>query len=106
MLKNLFRTPTAFETDPWGFLWNQLGHAVIVGALPAWIFGLWALPFIAAGYAVWEIAQMVWHDAEGWDVIEDWSFVMTGAVAASSGSLWFGLCGLAFLIAGTLRRAS
>lgn len=111
MLRRFLRTPSSFPGDPVGATINQGGHAG-VGMLPAWYFGPWVLIVIAIAYAVWEAVQWRRYGGEDWDCVEDWCFVMTGAVAASVVPLvpWpitaaqFVVLA-AWLLAGYLRRA-
>jgi hypothetical protein len=102
MLRDFLRTPSSFPADPVGGTTNQGGHAGL-GMLVAWYFGPWALPFIAVIYAVWEALQWREYGGEDWDCVDDWCFVMTGAVAASEPVLLPILA--AWLLAGYLRRA-
>ena len=82
MLARFLRTPSSFADDPRGATINQGGHAGF-GVLVAWYFGMWALPFIAVLYAAWEAVQWRRYGGDDWDCVQDWCFVMTGAVAAA-----------------------
>lgn len=111
MLRDFLRTPSSFPDDPRGFAFNQAGHAG-VGMLFAWYFGPWSLIAIAFIYAAIEVHQWRVDGGEDWDCVQDWCFVMTGAVAASVVPLvpWpvtaaqFAVLA-AWLLAGYLRRA-
>lgn len=79
-LYHFFQTPSAFHKDPAGYAFNQIGHTLLVGSLPAYFFpGL--VPLLLFGYAVWELGQVIVHDAEPWDGVQDWAFVCGGAIA-------------------------
>lgn len=81
MILDLLRTPSSFSGEPLKAVRNQGGHAGI-GMLIAWAFGPLALVPIALAYALWEGVQWRVYGGEDWDCVEDWCFVMTGAVAA------------------------
>lgn len=102
MIRAFLRTPSSFPADPRGFAINQAGHAGF-GMLLAWAFGPWALLPLGLAYAAWEAFQWRDHGGEDWDCVQDWCFVMTGAVAASEPVLLPILA--AWLLAGYLRRA-
>jgi hypothetical protein len=81
-LIKLFRSPSAFRHDPWGYLRNQIGHAYLVGGGLALLgFPLWV---IALGYAAWEAGQWQWFRADLDDCLEDLAHVLLIAVAAHS----------------------
>jgi hypothetical protein len=101
MLAGMFRTPSSFADDPRGFAFNQGGHAG-VGMLLAWAFGLWVLLPLGVAYAAWEGIQWRRYGGDDWDCVQDWCFVMTGAVAAHQLALLPILA--AWLLAGYLRR--
>lgn len=82
MLLDLLRTPSSFEGQPVAATRNQAGHSGI-GMIAAWYFGFLALPFIAFFYAIWEGIQWRAFGGEDWDCVDDWCFVMTGAIAAA-----------------------
>ena len=82
MILDLLRTPSSFEGQPGKATLNQGGHAGL-GMLSAWYFGAAALPFIALIYATWEVIQWRAYGGEDWDCVDDWCFVMTGAIAAA-----------------------
>ena len=99
-LARLFMTPDSFANDPWGFVKNQIGHAVI-GAGLAWLMG----PLAAlAIYAAWETAQWLLRSADPWDCCEDASFAFAGALATVA-PLVLSPSGL-HMLAGYLRRRS
>jgi hypothetical protein len=101
-LRRLFDTPSSFEGDPRGFARNAAGHALIVGALPAYLFPA-LIPIALALYAAWEAAQWHWRKAEAWDCLHDWAYVCGGAVAVLEPVTWAPL--LAFYLADIQRRA-
>lgn len=100
-LAQLFNTPSSFEGAPWKFARNALGHALIVGALPAFLFPAWVLAFLAL-YALWEVAQWRLREAEAWDCFHDFAYVCGGALAVSAPIILAPLA--AFFIADVLRR--
>ena len=111
MLLDLLRTPSSFEGQPVAATRNQGGHAGI-GMLTAWYFGVWALPFIAAIYAVWETLQWRAFGGQDWDCVDDWCFVMTGSIFAALAAVAPWLVTVthlvvlaAWLLKGYLRRA-
>ena len=101
MISSMFRTPSSFADDPRGFAFNQAGHAG-VGMLLAWAFGLWVLLPLGVAYAVWEGIQWRRYGGDDWDCVQDWAFVMGGALAAHEPLLLIVLA--AYLLAGYLRR--
>lgn len=101
MLAGMFRTPSSFADDPRGFAFNQAGHAG-VGMLLAWALGLWVLLPLGVAYAVWEGIQWRRYGGDDWDCVQDWAFVMGGALAAHEPLLLIVLA--AYLLAGYLRR--
>lgn len=78
----LLRSPTAYEREPWKYLTNQIGHAYIVGFIPAFCFGWPVIPLIALAYAFWEYVQLRRYGATLSDGLEDLGHVLTGAFAA------------------------
>jgi len=98
-LAYFFNVPSSFEADPWGFALNAAGHALIVGALSAFVFPAW---LVLTAYAAWEAAQWHYRKAEAWDCLHDWSFVCAGALAVSEPVILIPLAG--FYAAGILRR--
>ncbi|RAP39386.1 hypothetical protein BYZ73_20810 [Rhodovulum viride] len=85
LIWHLFKSPSAFIDDPWGFARNQTGHALIVGFLPVFLLGAWAaLPAICL-YAIWEAAQWRLYGAAPSDGLEDLAYVTGGVLAA----LWW-----------------
>ena len=87
---------SSFESDSYGFLTNQIGHTLFVGALGVFLLAVpfWVIvgeyPFrwqlflaIVVGYVVFEFRQ----GFRGWDTIEDTAFVSYGA----GGSLYASL---------------
>lgn len=101
-LRDLFDTPSSFESDPRGFARNAIGHALIVGALPAYLFPA-MIPLALALYAAWEVAQWRLRDAAPWDCVHDWAYVAGGAVAVLHPVIALPLA--AFFAADVLRRA-
>ena len=101
MLSRFLRTPSSFPTDPRGFAFNQGGHAG-VGMLLAWAFGLWVLLPLGVAYAAWEGIQWRRYGGDDWDCVQDWAFVMGGALASHEPLLLIVLA--AYLLAGYLRR--
>lgn len=73
-------TPDAYPGNAYGWITNQSGHALIIGAMLfaplALIFGR-ALAFavLAVGYAGWE----VWQGGGLGDGFADWGFVLMGS---------------------------
>lgn len=100
-LLTLFRTPSGFPDDPWGYLRNQIGHAYIVGGVGALFLPLW---MIAILYAAWEFAQYEWFYGEAWDGVEDMGHVMFVACIVSYLTPAFLAVHALFLISGFLRR--
>lgn len=76
--------PDSFANDWYGYLTNQTGHFVLglfAWAMLAWWRGrLQALAIVAALYAMWEAFQL-FLVFDIWDALEDWFFVMAGAVS-------------------------
>lgn len=78
--------PDNFPRDPYSFVTNQTGHALMIGFLLVvyglslscvWLFGelpnKWLIVALGAvGYAAFEMVTQGW---QGWDTIEDWFFV-------------------------------
>lgn len=108
MIARLFRTPSAYLRDPWGFARNQVGHgfvSALVGCLAlehsvamfagAMIIGLFL-------YTWWEWAQYRTQGALAWDCVEDWAFVATGFCVAFTPLLLLPMAG--HLLAGAMRR--
>ncbi|PTW43911.1 hypothetical protein [Rhodovulum kholense] len=85
LILDLFRSPSAFLTDPWGYARNQAGHALIVGLLPVLLLGPWAALPVLAGYVLWEVAQWRLYGAAPSDGLEDLAYVTGGVLAA----LWW-----------------
>lgn len=102
-LRDLFNTPTGFETDRWGYLRNQVLHSAVVGALPVAAFGPWAVPAVLALYALWEGLQGLLRGAEAWDGLEDFAFVAAGAIAPIAPVVL--IPAAAFLASGFARRS-
>lgn len=84
--------PDAFETDWYGYVTNQAGHAFVIGtglALVALVMvpGVWAIPLVAAVYFVgWEVLIQrgnLWADS-----LEDAAFVAAGAAPVSA-AMWY-----------------
>ena len=115
-LGRLFRTPSDFPADPWGYARNQAGHGAL-GAGAAWLgLGLagvtgagWIAPAVPgvylAGFAVWEWLQVRRHGAEPADGVEDWTMSALPALAASDPAArgLLALWGILFA-AGVIRR--
>jgi hypothetical protein len=101
-LRDLFDTPSSFEGQPAQFARNAIGHALIVGALPAFLLPGW-LPLFLVGYVTWEAAQWRWRQAEAWDCLHDFAYVLSGALAVFEPVILGPL--LMFLVADVLRRA-
>lgn len=101
-LRDLFDTPSSFEHEPWAFLRNAVGHALIVGFLPALLLPQFIAVFLV-GYAAWEFAQWRLRQAEPWDCCHDFAYVSGGALAAFEPLIFVVLSW--FLIADVLRRA-
>lgn len=111
-MRGLFRNPSAYEYRPGAFFWNQTGHIIGAGVLPASALALWAalagfplwwgLAVQLAIYAAWEWGQYRIHSADAWDCVEDWAYVACGALAV----LWpvTAAVGAVFLLSGWLRR--
>jgi len=95
----LFRTPSSFEADRRGFAVNAAGHALLVGAVGAYLLPIW---IVLALYAAWEAAQWHYRNAEAWDCFHDWAFVCAGALAVNQPVILIPLA--AFYLAGILRR--
>jgi len=73
-------TPDAYTGNAYGWITNQSGHALIIGAmlfapLALLIGRLWAFVALAVGYAGWE----VWQGGGLGDGFADWGFVLLGA---------------------------
>jgi len=75
-LATLWSAPMAFRTDPTGHALNQAGH-LCVGAALALALPLWTL---VALVVAWEASQLVFHDADPADAIEDTVFMIGGAL--------------------------
>ena len=82
--------PSDFAGDWYGYLTNQTGHFVlglIVWAGLAWWLGrvraLILGGLVYAGVEIWQFTIAV----NIWDALEDWLFVMAGAVAGYLASL-------------------
>lgn len=86
-LNHYLRSPSAYRADPRGFALNQLGHALIVGLLPAALrLPIW---IIIVAYSVWEVWQWQPYRAEPFDAFEDVTFVSVGALLLLEA--WVGL---------------
>jgi hypothetical protein len=94
------RFPDGFRADPSGFALNQIGHALLIGLLPALLgVPLW---LTAIAFTAWEYWQWRRYRAEAWDCFEDLAFVLGGAALIYS---WWGAVPLVlFLISGAIRR--
>lgn len=80
-----FMTPDAYVRDAAGFVLNQAGHFGAVGAPAFWIASTLAAPWaalamVAIGYALVEAAQARFGGQSFRDALEDWAFVMLGAL--------------------------
>jgi len=69
MLLNLLTDPDSYPGQPLLFLGNQVGHAAVIGALPVWLGVPWWA--VLAIFAVWELAQYVFYEADLHDALED-----------------------------------
>ena len=78
----LLKSPTAYQKEPWKYLANQIGHAYIVGFVPAFFLGAGVIPVIALVYVFWELLQYRRFDATLSDCLEDLGHVLIGAFAA------------------------
>lgn len=78
----LLRSPTAYQREPGKYAANQIGHAYIVGFIPAYFLGALFIPVIALVYAFWEYIQLRKYGATLSDGIEDLGHVLMGAFAA------------------------
>lgn len=101
MLLDLLRTPSSFPGQPVAWARNQAGHAG-VGMLLVWFLGPWSFAVLGVAYALWEGIQWRRYGGEDWDCVQDWAFVMTGALVPAMPLLLVPLA--AFLGAGYLRR--
>jgi hypothetical protein len=81
VIRDLLRSPSGFEGDWVGYLRNQLGHAIVVGALPVLVFGPSAMLVTLPLYVLWEAVQIVRYAAQTWDSLEDLAFVLMGALS-------------------------
>ena len=99
---NFLRTPSSFEGSPVKWLLNQLGHWLVVGTFPTYLFGPLIIPIIVAAYAYWEWTQYKKYGAESWDCFQDWVFVSCGALCVVAPIVSIPLLG--FLVTGYLRR--
>lgn len=99
-----FRNPKAYESDPKGFVINQIGHMVI--GLSAYgislLAGFWIVPLVLIGFAIWEYLQVVRFNGIVWDSIEDFSFVLFGCLVISNYILLVSVC--LWLVVGYLQR--
>ncbi|PZQ99214.1 MAG: hypothetical protein DI533_00460 [Cereibacter sphaeroides] len=101
-LVDLLKSPSSFQSDPWGYVRNQMGHAYIVGGglallgVPLWL--------IFAGYLAWEATQYFAFRAELWDNFDDIAHVMLIAVAAQFRIPELLLCHALFVAAGFFCR--
>lgn len=100
LLKYLYSTPSDFHGDPRGYAVNVAGHVTVIGLLAA------LLGFVAGGiaYAVFEGAQWRFKGATPSDCVEDWAFVMTGALAWMTLDWRVAAVASAFFLAGVLWR--
>lgn len=75
------KNPSAYLTDPVGYVKNQLGHSLLIGAIPCLLFGPIAFFITLAWYTVWEVYQWYFYDAEVADCLEDYFFVIASGMA-------------------------
>ncbi|WP_299734639.1 hypothetical protein [uncultured Roseobacter sp.] len=100
LIARLFRNPDAYRIDPGGYARNQIGHFLVIGALPVWLgFPLWVVVVI---YALFEWAQWRFAEAEPSDGLEDFAFVLMGALSVDD--LMITAPAVSFLAAGYLFR--
>lgn len=105
-LKSLLKSPSAFR-DSWKkYARNQIGHALIVGALPVWFWGETALMWMLLGYPVWEGIQWSAYQADLSDAFEDTAFVLGSALITWSGYYQMFIILVLFLLSGILWRKS
>lgn len=102
-LLGLLKTPSGFDSDPWGFLRNQVAHAVVFGVIPV-LFGVdWPVVVLAYAFFI-EVVQITFFNGEVWDSFEDVGFV-TGAALPVSYAIYPAFIVVAlFIVAGFLRR--
>lgn len=99
-LSNLFYDPDAFEGQPFLFAVNQVLHAGLIGALPVLLgVPVWLALLI---FAAWEIGQVWRASGAVYDGLEDFGFVLAGALVV----FWWPsiFVALVFLAAGVARR--
>lgn len=86
MIRALVRyltTPSDYARDPRGYVFNQLGHAWVVGA-PLGLFGAdWVLIAVLAYVAVIEAPQLLLFGGTSADAAEDTGHVALGALAVA-----------------------
>lgn len=85
--------PDDFDTDPYGHVTNQAGHAALIGmplgvAFLALGLPLWAAPLaVALSYGLiweWDFQRLVWGRSFDWrDSLMDTACVMAGASMVS-----------------------
>lgn len=103
MILSLLRSPSSYRDEPVKYARNQIGHMLVVGALPVLLLPLlFGLTLVL--YIVWEWWQWKNHDAETYDAFEDMAFVATGAVGVHAGEPLVVICGGIFLASGVLLR--
>lgn len=123
-----FETPSAFPNDARKYAINVLGHAIVVGGIPAALFAIFAhvivvhlsdwagvtLPAVAAQwfglvltavlYAAWEMAQFQFMRASAPDGLSDWAFVMLGHLTVATLNPALFVIFLAYFASGVLSR--
>ena len=99
-IRYLFNTPSAFRDNWLAYARNVALHTALVG------LGMHFLGFIvgAVVYAAWELAQLVFRKAEASDCVEDWAFVMCGALAWLTLDWRVAVIACAFMASGALWR--
>lgn len=105
-LKSLLKSPSAFRTSWRKYARNQIGHALVVGALPVWLWGESGLMWLLLGYPVWEGIQWAAYQADLSDACEDTAFVAGSALIVGSGHYFMFIILVLFLLSGILWRKS
>lgn len=101
---NAWLDPSAFRKDWRKFAKNQLGHALLIGAVPAYFLGLAGLVAVMALFTIWEWSQWWLRGAEPADAFEDWGFVFGGAMLGLTLDPGYAVMVICFLLAGVLWR--
>lgn len=112
---DLYRSPSAFRTDPMGYLRNQTGHAYLVGGvltllltwictLIPWVPTWFGLAVVLVGYITWEAGQFYAWKADPDDCLEDIGHVAIIALAVFTGVYVLALVQAAFMASGYLWR--